>query len=89
MCCNNGCSCETENLDTKSQDLFRARQSLIEELQAIDLYEERIQETDDVELKKVLMHNQNEEREHAALLIEYLRKRDAEFDKRFKNNDLK
>ncbi len=83
-CCK---GCDTENLDTKSQDLFRARQSLIEELEAIDLYEERIQETGDPELKIILMHNQNEEREHAAMLIEYLRKRDAEFDKKFKNHD--
>lgn len=83
-CCKN---CDTENLDSKSQDLFRARQSLIEELEAIDLYEERIQDSDDQELKKILMHNQNEEREHAAMLIQYLRKNDLEFDKKFKNHD--
>lgn len=72
---------DAEKQDEKAKNLARARQSLIEELDAINVYEERIQASDDEELKKVLSHNRDEEKEHANMLIEYLRKNDAVFGK--------
>ncbi len=71
----------------KEKNLARARQSLIEELDAINLYEERIQATQDEELKKVLAHNRDEEKEHAAMLIEYLRHHDPVFERKFTEHD--
>ena len=64
-----------EKLDPKNVDLERARKSLREELEAIHFYQERIDATEDASLKKLLEHNVNEEKEHVAMLIEWLRKR--------------
>ena len=72
---------------TKAKNLARARQSLIEELDAINVYEERFQASNDEELKKVLVHNRDEEKEHAAMLVEYLRKNDPTFDEKSKQYD--
>jgi hypothetical protein len=71
--------------DTK--DLERARQSLIEELQAIDWYQERIDLTKSPSLKKVLEHNRNEEKEHAAMLMEWIRNNDPVQNKAFTEHD--
>jgi len=78
---------DAEKQDEKAKNLARARQSLIEELDAINVYEERFQASNDQELKKIIAHNRDEEKEHAAMLIEYLRKNDAVFDKKFKEHD--
>jgi len=78
---------DAEKQDEKAKNLARARQSLIEELDAINVYEERFQISNDEELKKILVHNRDEEKEHAAMLIEYLRKNDAVFDKKFEEHD--
>ncbi len=74
-------------MDEKGKDLARARQSLIEELDAINVYEERIQASQDEDLKKVLAHNRDEEKEHTAMLIEYLRHNDPVFDRKFEEHD--
>jgi uncharacterized protein len=60
---------------------------LIEELDAINVYEERFQASSDEELKKIIAHNCDEEKEHAVMLIKYLRKNDNTFDKKFKEHD--
>jgi len=74
--------------ETENTDLKKARQSVIEELEAINWYETRIEEAKDEELKKILEHNRNEEKEHAAMLIEWIRKNDSEQeDKTFKEHD--
>ena len=78
---------DAEKQDEKAKNLARARQSLIEELDAINVYEERIQASNDKRLKKVLTHNRDEEKEHAVMLIEYLRKNDAGFNKMFEEHD--
>ncbi|MFH1786924.1 MAG: ferritin [archaeon] len=70
-----------------SMDLNFARQSLIEELDAINKYQGRIDTTHDEELKKVLTHNMNEEKEHVAMLVEYLRKSDEVQNKVFEEHD--
>jgi len=76
-----------KNLSDETKDLERARQSLIEELEAINWYQERIEVTKNPELKKVLEHNRDEEKEHAAMLIELIRKLDKTQDKMFEEHD--
>lgn len=78
---------DAEKQGEEAKDLARTRQSLIEELDAINVYEERIQASNDESLKEILSHNRDEEKEHAAMLIEYLRKNDPTFEKMFKEHD--
>jgi hypothetical protein len=78
---------DAEKQDEIAKNLARARQSLIEELDAINVYEERFQASSDEELKRILAHNRDEEKEHAAMLIEYLKKNDVTFDKKFEEHD--
>ena len=73
--------------ETENTDLKRARQSLIEELEAINWYETRIEETENEELKKILEHNRDEEKEHVAMLIEWLQDHDETQGKMFKEHD--
>ncbi len=65
-------------------EMKRAIDSLTEELEAIDWYNQRADVCGDEELKKILIHNANEEKEHAAMLIEWIRKNDKEFEKELK-----
>jgi len=78
---------DAEKQDEIAKNLARARQSLIEELDAINVYEERFQASNDEELKKILAHNRDEEKEHAAMLIEYLKEKDTTFNKKFEEHD--
>lgn len=78
---------DPEKLSEKTRDLERARQSLIEELEAINWYEQRVKLTKDESLKKILEHNMNEEKEHVAMLMEWLRKNDPIQDKMFEEHD--
>lgn len=63
------------------EDLNRARQSLVEELQAIMWYDQRAKEAEDEELRRVLEHNRDDEKEHASLLLEWLRRNDPAFER--------
>jgi uncharacterized protein len=74
-------------MSVKIEDWAMARESLREELDAINRYEERIAQTSDASLKKVLQHNADEEKEHVAMLIEWLRQNDRNQDKVFKAHD--
>lgn len=74
-------------MELKSQELTMARMSMIEELQAIDYYQERIDSTEDEALKKILIHNRDEEKEHVAMLMEYIRANDPVQDKMFSDHD--
>jgi len=76
-----------ENLGQKTLEMARASKSLREELEAVDYYQERIDATKDGELKKILEHNRDEEKEHAAMLIEWMRKNDSTFDREFSEHD--
>ncbi len=73
--------------EVENTDLKKARQSLIEELEAINWYETRIEEAKDAELKKILEHNRDEEKEHTAMLVEWIRKNDKVQDKKFEEHD--
>ncbi|MFQ6066690.1 MAG: ferritin [bacterium] len=74
-------------LKPETLDRERASQSLREELEAIDWYQERIEATQNNELRRILEHNRDEEKEHAAMLIEWLRKNDSVFDSQFEEHD--
>jgi hypothetical protein len=78
---------DPEKLSEKTKNLERARQSLIEELEAVNWYEQRVELTKDESLKKILQHNMDEEKEHVAMLMEWLRKNDSTQDKMFEEHD--
>ena len=63
-------------LGPETIDRHRAFTSLIEELEAIDWYDQRAKATSDGELKAILEHNRDEEKEHAAMVLEWLRRQD-------------
>jgi len=65
-------------------DRHRAIASLMEELEAVDWYEQRVDATTDDELGAVLAHNRDEEREHAAMILEWLRRNDPRWDRVFR-----
>ncbi len=71
---------EREALSPEILDRHRAISTFLEELEAIDWYDQRIKASTDPELQSVLAHNRNEEKEHASMLLEWLRRHDAEFD---------
>lgn len=64
-----------EKLAESTLDLHRAINSLIEELDAIDWYQQRVDASSDEALQRILAHNRDEEVEHAAMVLEYLRRR--------------
>jgi ferritin-like protein len=68
-----------------ARDMHRAIISLMEELEAIDWYNQRVDVCQDEELKAVLAHNRDEEKEHAAMVLEWIRRRDSSFDKEMKD----
>ncbi len=76
-----------DKLDELSKDLERARVSLTEEFDAIDWYQQRISATKDPQLKRILEHNRDEEKEHAAMLMEWIRKHDPAQEKAFQEHD--
>ena len=70
-----------ELLDDRTIDHHRALTSLIEELEAVDWYDQRVKATADSELADILAHNRDEEKEHASMTLEWLRRRDPELDR--------
>lgn len=73
-----------ESLKAETRDMNRAIHSLMEELEAIDWYNQRADVTDDDELRRILEHNRDEEKEHAAMVLEWIRRHDPKFDKTLK-----
>lgn len=67
---------ERTDLSTLTLDMKRAIDSLREEFEAIDWYRQRAEACSDKELKKILEHNMNEEKEHAMMLLEWIRRND-------------
>jgi len=66
----------SEKLSKKTLELHRAINSLIEELEAIDWYQQRVDATEDEGLREILTHNRDEEKEHAAMILEWIRRND-------------
>ena len=75
-----------EDLSTETKDLTRAFKSLIEEFEAVDWYNQRMDVVADPELKEILKHNRDEEMEHAAMTLEWLRRRNPELDDELRDN---
>lgn len=74
-----------ELLSAETRDMHRAITSLMEELEAIDWYNQRIDVCKDEELKGILIHNRDEEKEHAAMVLEWVRRQDPKFDEELKD----
>jgi ferritin-like protein len=73
-----------EQLKPATRDRHRAIASLMEELEAVDWYDQRIDAAHDEELRAILAHNRDEEKEHAAMVLEWLRRRDPQLDAHLK-----
>jgi ferritin-like protein len=73
-----------EELTPLTRDMHRAIRSLMEELEAIDWYQQRFDGTADEALKTILAHNRDEEKEHASMILEWIRRRDPAFDAHLK-----
>jgi len=69
-----------EDLGPETIDRHRAIVSIMEELEAVDWYDQRVHASADPELRAVLAHNRDEEKEHAAMTLEWLRRRDPKLD---------
>jgi uncharacterized protein len=69
-----------EVLKPETIDRHRAIVSLMEELEAVDWYDQRVKAATDDELRAILAHNRDEEKEHAMMVLEWLRRRDAVLD---------
>ena len=67
-----------ERLSRQTVQMHYAITSLMEEFEAVDWYRQRADDTEDPELKKILLHNAREELEHAAMVLEWMRRSDAE-----------
>ena len=73
-----------EELSEETRDMHKAIVSLMEELEAVDWYNQRIDTCKDEELRNILTHNRDEEKEHAAMVLEWIRRRDSVLDKELK-----
>jgi ferritin-like protein len=73
-----------ERLSAETLAMHHAIVSLMEELEAADWYRQRADDCDEPSLKQILLHNMREEIEHAAMLIEWLRRNNPHFAKELK-----
>ncbi|MDG7036691.1 MAG: ferritin [Nitrososphaerota archaeon] len=77
---------DISHVDQRTAELSRARQSLLEEIEAIMFYDERASATKDETLKAVMEHNRDDEKEHFSLLLEWLRRNDPELERELREN---
>ncbi len=73
-----------DKLTPETMEMNRALRSLIEELEAIGWYQQRIDASGDEELRRILAHNRDEEKEHAAMTLEWMRRRDPALDEKLR-----
>ncbi len=73
-----------DELSAETRDMHRAIVSLMEELEAVDWYNQRCDACADPELRGILAHNRDEEKEHAAMLMEWIRRHDPGFSGQMK-----
>jgi ferritin-like protein len=71
-------------LSDETKDMHRAIVSLMEELEAVDWYNQRVDCCKDPELRAILAHNRDEEKEHASMVLEWIRRKDPRFSKELK-----
>ena len=74
-----------EDLSDKTRDMHRAIVSLMEELEAVDWYNQRADACKDKNLKAILEHNRDEEKEHASMVLEWIRRNDPAFSRELKD----
>jgi ferritin-like protein len=74
-----------EELSAETRDMHRAITSLMEELEAVDWYNQRVDACKDEELRQILIHNRDEEKEHAAMVLEWIRRKDPTLSKELKD----
>jgi hypothetical protein len=74
-----------EKLSAKTLAMHHAIVSLMEELEAVDWYRQRADDCEDESLKAILLHNMREEMEHAAMVVEWLRRNNSDFEKELKD----
>ena len=74
-----------EELSAETRDMHRAIISLMEELEAVDWYNQRVDACKDPELRAILKHNRDEEKEHASMVMEWIRRHDPKFDKELRD----
>ncbi|MDG1851570.1 MAG: ferritin [Gammaproteobacteria bacterium] len=75
-----------EDLSDETKDMHRAIVSLMEELEAVDWYNQRVDACKDPALKKILEHNRDEEKEHTAMMLEWIRRQDPTMDKELRDS---
>ncbi|MEQ8701590.1 MAG: ferritin [Bauldia litoralis] len=75
-----------ERLSKETLAMHHAIVSLMEELEAVDWYRQRADDCDDEALKAILLHNMREEMEHAAMVLEWIRRNNADFAKEMDDN---
>lgn len=75
----------TDELSDEVRDMHRAIESLKEELEAVDWYNQRVDICKDKELKAILAHNRDEEKEHASMILEWIRRNDPKFSHELKD----
>ena len=75
----------SELLDEETIDRHRVIVSIIEELDAVDWYDQRVVATKDPSVKALLAHNRDEEKEHAAMTLEWLRRHDPVWNEQLRN----
>jgi len=74
-----------DELSDATRDMHKAIVSLMEELEAVDWYNQRADTCKDKELKAILEHNRDEEKEHASMVLEWIRRNDPKFSKELKD----
>jgi len=75
-----------DRLSKKTISMHQAISSLMEELEAVDWYRQRADDCEDEALKEILLHNMREEMEHAAMVLEWIRRNDEDFAHELKDN---
>jgi hypothetical protein len=75
---------DAETLGSDIIDQHRAIVSIMEELEAVDWYNQRAKATVDPELRAIIEHNRDEEKEHMAMVLEWLRRHDPKMDENLK-----
>jgi uncharacterized protein len=74
-----------DEISDATRDMHRAITSLMEEFEAVDWYNQRADACTDPELKAILEHNRDEEKEHAAMVLEWIRRREPTLDHELKD----
>lgn len=71
-------------LSEETKNRHRAIVSCMEEMEAVDWYDQRVEAATHPELAAILAHNRDEEKEHAAMLLEWLRRNDPVWEEQLK-----